>query len=84
MLLKCFIFLTIFRKKFRSVLRYSSQWLSYMFYQVKELISCKYSGRTLGNIQGNFSTEGSVVKCIPINFLCLIISTGDKDHAKIL
>ena len=25
--------------------------------------------RTLGNIQENFSTEGVVLKCIPINFL---------------
>ena len=42
--LKHFVFLTIFRVKFGSVLMCSSQWLRLcIFYKVKELISCKYS-----------------------------------------
>ena len=45
MLLKYFVPLTIFRKNFGSVLRCSSQWQCLcIFYQVKELISCKYFG----------------------------------------
>ena len=44
MLLKHFVSLTIFRKKSGSVLRCRFQWLCLcIFYQVKELITCKYS-----------------------------------------
>ena len=73
-----------FQEKIGSVLRCSSQWLCLcIFYQVKELISCKCSTRTLGNIQRNFSTKAALLKCIPSGFfleICTSFWTTCKKH----
>ena len=70
MLLKYFVSLTIFRKKLGSVLRCSSQWLCLYILSSKEAnqLQVLYT-RTLVNIQGNFSTEAAVPKCIPSIFI---------------
>ena len=74
MLLKYFVSLTIFRRKFESVLRCSFQLLClFKFYQVKELISCKHSIWGLWETSKEtsweefFSTETVVLKFIPSN-----------------
>ena len=82
MLLKYFASLTIFRKNLGNVLRCSSQMLCLrIFYQVKEVISCKYSTEGLWETSNetfsmeSFSTESKVFNCIPGNFLLKICSS---------
>ena len=82
---KIFCISYYFQEKIGSVLRCSSHWLCLCtFYQVKELISCKYSYiKTLRNIQGNFSTEAALLKCIPSNFfleICTRFRTTCKKY----
>ena len=70
MLLKYFVSLTIFRKKFKGVFKVRLSFAASVYILSSEgasQLQALYI-RTLGNIQGNFSTEGAVLKCIPSNF----------------
>ena len=55
----------------------------YILYQLKELISCKYSTRTLENVQGNFSTKDAVLECIPSNFFLEIYRNSSTTAKKL-